>query len=756
MKKHTKKLVILLLVAVFAMSFVLLAACKGGVEGTYYLWGDGKLYKTQYYTLKKGEWTNEAGESGEYEVNGTAITLYINFFGSKEEYFSGTVKDGELILTTFGVKMYFYKEGSAPKNGTTPGDNQQPPKKQYTVTYDANGGTFADGNTFSQEVEEGSKLTAPTSPTRNNYTFAGWAKNKSGSTMWKFDEDTVTENTTLYAQWTQKSAVILSVDGASMDGDSIYIFVTHEIDSVSLSNKVVCSDDSIWRLYYDRMGQTEIPTKVAAGMSGYLMNGENVFYIVVTSQNGAQVNLYELTVYRSYAVNVNYYNGNELLKSDTTYTGLEYTTNYTPNITGYTFNGWKDSSGKAFTTDTIWGTTSLYADKTANTYTANLSVNGGDALSESTKTMTYGSSYTLPVPTRTGYSFTGWYVGSTQITSRNGSSLAEWDYASTTTVTAHWQANEYKLTLSRNNTSAGTVTGDGTYAYDSEVTITATTNVGYIWVGWFDGNTKLTDDQSYSFTMNFTKNSDITAKWNIIPELEDFIFASTEKTCAISSVVNNTVTKFTIPECVTSIKKGAFDGCAYLTTVYWNAINCQYESSPELKNCPNLKTVVFGENVQVIPTAALNECSGITSIIIPENVISIGSHAFANCSNLETVYWNAIKCEYTGDHTVPMFHNSAKTVILGENVQVIPNYAFKWSHIRSITIPNSVTTIGIGAFYNCNSLTSIIFENPVDWWVAKEKNATSEIEILASDLADSAKATKYLTGDYCFYYWKRG
>ena len=61
-------------------------------------------------------------------------------------------------------------------------------------------------------------MTAPTSPMRDGYSFAGWAKKKNGSELWMFDTDKVSGNTTLYAVWTQKSGIIVSVDGASIDG----------------------------------------------------------------------------------------------------------------------------------------------------------------------------------------------------------------------------------------------------------------------------------------------------------------------------------------------------------------------------------------------------------------------------------------------------------------------------------------------------------------------------------------------------------
>lgn len=367
-----KRIIISLLTLVCIICCVFgLSACGGGssVKGTYYLYENGQYVKSNYITLDSDKWTDDDGESGDYAISGENITLYVEFFGEKEEFANGTVKNGVLTLNIMGEDIVYCKEGKAPSDGGQSGE--KPSSQKYTVTYDANGGKFEnDSTTFEQkDIAANSTLTAPDSPIRTGYCFGGWATNKSGSEMWKFATDKVTKNITLYAVWEQESATILSVDGANIDGTDIFMLVSPDTDSVSLSNKVVCSTDSVWKLYYDKLGQTEIPTKIAAGKYGELNDGDNVFYIVVTSSNGSQVNVYELTVHRSYAVIVSYYHKGESLKTQTVYTGETFTADYKPDISGYTFNGWKTAENQTFVSEILWGTLFLYADTTANTYT---------------------------------------------------------------------------------------------------------------------------------------------------------------------------------------------------------------------------------------------------------------------------------------------------------------------------------------------------------------------------------------------------
>ncbi|MBQ8295548.1 MAG: InlB B-repeat-containing protein, partial [Clostridia bacterium] len=462
--KTLKKLltvIVLCLVAVFGLT-----ACKGkhknkgdsssNTTGVYYLYENDTYNKSDYYELLSGnKWKDNDGEKGTYSVSSGTITFYYTFDGETEELFNGTISDGVMCLDIFGEATYYCKDGKTPSgnNGSGGNDGGQT-ETQHTVTYNANGGAFASGETtLTSKAKDNSTLTAPDSPIRTNYTFAGWAKNSSGSEKWNFSTDKVTGNLTLYATWSQESATILSVDGASIDGLKIFMFVDKDTDSVSLASKVVCSDDSVWKLYYDKLGQTEIPTKIAADISGELLDGDNVFYIVVTSQDGVHVNVYELNVYRSYAIDVCYYDGDNLLKTVTAYTGYEFMPNYTPTITGYTFNDWN------YTPEILWDDLELYADKTANTYTVTYDVNGGDELTTTEKTVTYGSSYTFVKPTKTGYTFLGWYYGETQLTDGNGKSLAVWNYAKNLTVKATWERTDLLNFTYMKSTSGITITG---------------------------------------------------------------------------------------------------------------------------------------------------------------------------------------------------------------------------------------------------------------------------------------------------------
>ncbi len=136
---------------------------------------------------------------------------------------------------------------------------------------------------------------------------------------------------------------------------------------------------------------------------------------------------------------------------------------------------------------------------------------------------------------------------------------------------------------------------------------------------------------------------------------------------------------------VTSIGNGAFYGCTGLTSV------------------------TIGNSVTSIGSSAFFGCTGLTSIIIPDSVTSIDGYAFYNCTSLETVNYNAVHCSAFSFSYHPFEGcTSLSTVNIGESVESIPRYAFyKCTSLKSITIPDSVITIGYSAFEGCTGLTSV-------------------------------------------------
>lgn len=333
-------------------------------------------------------------------------------------------------------------------------------KQPITVTYDANGGTVSPGSKSSYLSDAYGTL--PT-PTRTGYSFVGWYSAKSGGVEVKASTTITTpSNHTIYAIWTVNTyTVSFNSNGGS----------------TAPSNKNVTFGTK-----YGSMG--------TVSRTGYTFNGwytaqnggtkvtEDALYSTASNQT-----LYAQWKANSYTVTFNANGGSVSTTSASVTYDAAYGSMPTPTRTGYSFDGWytAQSGGTKVTSSTKVSITSaqiLYARWSAAKSTVSFNANGG-SVSTSSITVTYGSTYgTLPTPTKTGYTFNGWYTstnGGTKITSSTSVSIT-----SAQTLYAQWTVNNYTYNIvykSSNGTNLGSSTA--TYAYGTSRTITAPAKSGY-------------------------------------------------------------------------------------------------------------------------------------------------------------------------------------------------------------------------------------------------------------------------------------
>ena len=209
----------------------------------------------------------------------------------------------------------------------------------------------------------------------------------------------------------------------------------------------------------------------------------------------------------------------------------------------------------------------------------------------------------------------------------------------------------------------------------------------------------------------------------------------------------HTLTSITLPNSVTSIGDGAFVLCDSLSSITIpNGVTsigintfayCSSLSSIALPNsvtsigfhaflgCYNLTSITIPNGVTSIGDCAFDGCSSLTSITIPNSVTSIGWNAFDQCYFADENFVNNSNCSSENvwgaiivdddvngtlikDNVVVYGRPNIDTSIIPEGVLSIKNGAFiGHERLTSVTIPSSVISIGLNAFYDCMLLKSI-------------------------------------------------
>jgi len=314
--------------------------------------------------------------------------------------------DGKKVTSTTKVKI----------TDTTTLYAKWTPKK-YTRTFDPKGGSVPKIGSKVTKVKTvkfaGVIGTVPTTK-RTGYTFAGWWTG--GGDLVTADTKVVTaSNMTLYAKWTaNKYQRTFNANGGTAP----------TVEGVPYDSKLV--------KFAGTMGTLPKTSRAGYTFAGWwtAKSGGDKVTSATKINTAKDLTLYARWTAKTYTTKFNANGGaapttnGTATKSKTVTFNASYGTLPKTTRTGYTFTGWwtASSGGTKVTSTTkvfIVGNTTLYAQWAPKVYTIYLSAGTGAVLSPTSMTVLYGVPYSgIPTPTRTGYTFEGWYtksVGGTEI-----------------------------------------------------------------------------------------------------------------------------------------------------------------------------------------------------------------------------------------------------------------------------------------------------------------------------------------------------
>ena len=351
-------------------------------------------------------------------------------------------------------------------------------------------------------------------------------------------------------------------------------------------------------------------------------------------------------------------------------------------------------------------------------------------------------------PTKTGYTFGGWFVKTT-----------EWNFLAYTvtenvTLKAKWIANEYTLKF---NSNGGNEIADMTVTYDGDYFLPEPTKENYVFLGWKEGETAYEQSGKWQKTSGAT----LTAEWDILRYTITFENAEVSP---MKVAYNNSTYRLPVPtrENCTFLgwyKDGVkFEGGVLLASditlsAKWQGITDTFEYTEEngeitltkfkggvtdviipaningvavtkladgiFRNNTKITSVTFDGTFENYDAKLFQGCTSLRSLVIsgvydkqlyylfgdsindiPENFIEISFAANSNYVD-GTIFKNKV-----ANHIVTYVIPDGTTEIRGEQ---FVNYRY----MQAVSIPDSVTSIGGGAFGSCSGLTSVTIPDGV-------------------------------------------
>ena len=193
--------------------------------------------------------------------------------------------------------------------------------KEYTVTFDSTGGSAVK----SLKIKEGEKITRPSNPTKEMFTFSNWYSDKALTKIFNFDKETMpAKNITLYAGWIPEQNVMVrfNANGGKFDDQTTVHSAVYK-----LGEKVI------------EPGQSERPSFVGYQFGGWCTDVEGTHPFDFNTSLHESVDLYARWNDHSDYAYISYYGNGKLLMRFPFMKGAALQ-EHAVDLVGYQVDGW--------------------------------------------------------------------------------------------------------------------------------------------------------------------------------------------------------------------------------------------------------------------------------------------------------------------------------------------------------------------------------------------------------------------------------
>ncbi|WP_138262355.1 leucine-rich repeat protein [[Clostridium] hylemonae] len=255
-----------------------------------------------------------------------------------------------------------------------------------------------------------------------------------------------------------------------------------------------------------------------------------------------------------------------------------------------------------------------------------------------------------------------------------------------------WSSGVYNLVVEVDNDAPGEVADKVTTALGggNKADYTAITLTG--------DATELTGD-NWDYLRNLYKtNSD----WTNLTTLD---LSEMDGLIKVGGSGGNNIGRLTtviFPDKLKTIGSNAFYGCGSLKNAVFPDGLRSIEGGA-FGGCRSLAAAVFPSSLQTIGSYAFSGCRGLTEVTLPKNLETVGDFAFSECASMKSF----TVADGNG------YFSSENGVLYDKKMETLLIYPIGNTD-TSFAVPDGVRTIKRSAFYNCPSLTKVIFPDSLE------------------------------------------